>query len=137
MGTWVLFSILTVVLLLIHIFMCKVYSDNMKIVYKRGTGVVSSLYHEKGYTYYYVILEDDGKNVEGRTDPYYGIKNKYHDRDQVEISYAYSKAGKVMVKIEDTELSSPVGGCEKPSNSCLYMSMACLVIALIMFICKI
>lgn len=70
MGTWVLFSILTVLLLAIHLFLCKVYSDNMKIEYKRGRGVISSLYHEKGYTYYYVVLEDNGRMIEGRTDPY-------------------------------------------------------------------
>lgn len=135
MDIYILFTILTVLFLGIYLFLYKVYKDNASIVYKKGRGIISSVLHDKGCVEYYVIINDDGKQIEGKSDAYFGLNNKYHVEDVVDIEYAFTRSGdKVMVKILDEELESTVGNVNKPSKTCLYIALVCLVLAIITFI---
>lgn len=133
MGIWVLLTIIGLLFFLFHVFNRKMYTDLQKIVYTKAEGTVTSVLHDKTSSYYYVSFESDGKTLEGQSDHKPGICNKYHDGDRVDIRYWFTKDGKPMVVIDEP---GEVPEQKKPGNTCLYISLSSLALAVVSYLLR-
>lgn len=94
---------------------------------KEAIGVINNLSDHDGRVNYYVTIEEDGKQIKGKSISYPSSGKSYEIGDKVPITYYNTKNQWVRVIIQDTEL--------KPSNESLrFVPIVFTCVAIIFFI---